>query len=174
MLVMPNLDRNLLEAALTGLEAQKARVEEHISAVRSQLGIRGPGRPNKTKAEPATAKRKRRMSAVGRRNIQEAMRRRWAAVKAEKQVAALPAPKKRELSAAGRAAIVAALKKRWAVKKAAVAKPQRKAGKKATKKAAAKKVTAKTPVKVARKTAAVKTPQRAMGKAAEEPAAAAQ
>ena len=83
---MPNeLDRSLLEAALTGLEAQKARVEEHISAVRSQLGIRGPGRPKQTEAEtepPTPARKKRRMSAAGRRAISEATKKRWAAVRA--------------------------------------------------------------------------------------------
>ena len=105
MFVMPNLDRSLLEAALSGLEAQKVKVEEYISAVRSQLGLRGPGRPRQTETDtesPTPPRKKRRMSAAGRRAIIAATKKRWAAVRAQKEAAAAPASKRRKMSAAAK------------------------------------------------------------------------
>ena len=107
-----NLNRTLLEAALSGLEAQKARIEEYIAAVRSQLG---PERP--TVVPPA--RKKRRLSAAGRKAIGDAARRRWAAAGVQKAVVPPPARRKVKISAAGRKRIAAAQKKRWAAKRAA-------------------------------------------------------
>jgi hypothetical protein len=98
-------ERSLLEAALTGLEAQKSLIAGHIFAVRSQLVLGGPGRPRltQTKAEiPTPGSRKRRMSAAGRRAISEPTRKRWAAVRAHKEVPGAPAPRKQAMSAAER------------------------------------------------------------------------
>jgi len=159
------LDHALLEAALTGLETQKARIEEYISSVRSQLGVRGPGRPKQAITEPLTVTKKRRLSAAGRKRVGEAARRRWAAVRAEQEVAAAPPPRKRKLSAAGRAAIVAALKKRWAAKKAATKKPKQLMAKKVTAKAVAKKAPAKVTKKTAKRKRQTKTVKSASSEA---------
>lgn len=108
MYVMPNKpDRSLLEAVLNGLEAKKARIDEHITAVRSQLGVRGPGRPPKS-ATPPPARKERHMSAAGRKAIADAARRRWAAVRTSKDVAGGSASPKRRISAAGRKRIAGA------------------------------------------------------------------
>jgi hypothetical protein len=113
MYVMPNnLNRTLLEAALTGLEAQKDKIEEYIAAVRSQLG---PERH--TTAQPV--RKKRRLSAAGRKAIGDAARKRWAAAGSRKAAAPPPARRKVKISAAGRKRIAAAQKKRWAAKRAA-------------------------------------------------------
>jgi hypothetical protein len=77
----PSLDRNLLEAALAGLELQKQRVEEHIAAMRSRLG-QGPAKPL---AQPR--RRKRRLSAEGRARIAAAAKKRWAAIRKQTKTA---------------------------------------------------------------------------------------
>ncbi len=82
--------REILEAALQGLEAQKQRLEEQIGQVRAMMGNR-PGRPPKQSSgnqgsasefTPAakTATRKRRLlSPEARKRIAAAQKKRWAA-----------------------------------------------------------------------------------------------
>jgi hypothetical protein len=139
-----NLNRVLLEAALTGLEIQKARIDEHIAAVRSQLGVRGPGRGS-IEAEPevsSPARKKRHLSAAGRRAIVEATKKRWAAVRAQKQASPAAKPKKRNMSAAARNRIADAQKMRWAAFRAKQAAGAKKSPAKVVKKAASKKTSA--------------------------------
>jgi hypothetical protein len=79
------LDRSVLEAALEGLEAQRVRLDEQISRVRSLLGSPGRGRPHVPSAgadlvpSVAGALKKRTMSAAARRRIAAAQKKRWAA-----------------------------------------------------------------------------------------------
>lgn len=65
---------SLLSAALTGLEAQRQRLDEQIQQVRGLLGKRR-GRPP-GRAKPAV---KRQLSAAARKRISLAQKRRWAA-----------------------------------------------------------------------------------------------
>jgi hypothetical protein len=82
-------DPAFLAAALEGLQLQKARIEEQISAVKSLLG-RGGAR--KADAAPAAAvalvaaapKRGRNMSAAARRRIALAQKKRWAEYRKKK------------------------------------------------------------------------------------------
>jgi hypothetical protein len=77
---------SLLSAALEGLEAQKARIEEQIRQVRSMLGRRGPGRrPAAAAAAPAAERPaaaagggRRQLSPAARKRIAAAQKRRWA------------------------------------------------------------------------------------------------
>jgi hypothetical protein len=79
-------NREILEAALQGLEAQKQKLDEQITQVRAMLGRRG-GRPSKsaqtssagTAAAPAVGRRKRVLSAEARKRIAAAQKKRWAA-----------------------------------------------------------------------------------------------
>lgn len=80
-------NREILEAALQGLEAQKQKLDEQITQVRAMLGGRG-GRPSKSAqtsnagaatASPATGRRKRVLSAEARKRIAAAQKKRWAA-----------------------------------------------------------------------------------------------
>ena len=80
-------DDNLLSAALEGLEAQKARIEEQIKQVRSMLGQRGPGRRPAAPAAAAPAEERpaaaagggrRQLSPAARKRIAAAQKRRWA------------------------------------------------------------------------------------------------
>lgn len=77
---MPNIDIAVLQAALQGLEAKRAQIEEQIAQVRAALSQKG--RVPTVAAAPAgsillPAKKRRRMSPEGRRRIAEATRRRW-------------------------------------------------------------------------------------------------
>jgi len=78
------ISRELLAAALEGLERQKTRVEEQITNVRAMLGIKKRGRPPKNAASqeaPKPARKRRKMSAEARKRIGDATRKRWAALR---------------------------------------------------------------------------------------------
>lgn len=116
----PKLTDAIIEAAITGFEEQKRKIDEQIAELRSMRA----GSPAPSASTPENQPR-RKMSAAGRKAIAAAQRKRWAEKKAGSATptkAAKPAKKKRVLSAEGRAAIVAATKKRWAAKNAADAK----------------------------------------------------
>jgi len=88
---MPNpktASREILEAALQGLELQRQKLDEHIAQVRSLLGRR-VGRPPKeghaaSVAEVKKAPVKRVLSAEARKRIAAAQKRRWAAFRKSK------------------------------------------------------------------------------------------
>ena len=115
---MPKFSKEVIEAAITGFEAQKQNIDAQIAELRALLTGTPP-------ASSATAKRgrtKRKLSPEALERIREGQKRRWAAARGESATAPEQASKpKRKLSAAGRRAIVAALKKRWAAKRAAAA-----------------------------------------------------
>ena len=79
-------NREILEAALQGLEAQKQKLDDQIAQVRSMLGRRA-GRPSKSApassagsvASPAAGRRKRVLSPEARKRIAAAQKKRWAA-----------------------------------------------------------------------------------------------
>ena len=121
-------DREILEAALAGLQSELNRIDTAMSDLRARLGQRGRGRPAASAdAAPTGGRRgRRRMSAAARKRIGEATRRRWAA-RREAQGGQTEAPKskpKRKMSKEGRAAIIAAAKKRWAAFRKGQAAPQ--------------------------------------------------
>ncbi len=75
--------REILEAALQGLEAQRDRLEEQISQVRGMMGGGRPGRPAGTGSrhiEGRDAERKKRvLTPEARKRIAAAQKKRWAA-----------------------------------------------------------------------------------------------
>jgi hypothetical protein len=79
--------KEILEAALQGLEIQKQRLDEQIEQVRSLMGKRSAGRPPKTSTPAASTAsqessgrggRKRTLSAEARKRIAAAQKKRWA------------------------------------------------------------------------------------------------
>ena len=117
------LTNEIIAAAIDGYEAQKIRIDGKVAELRAIL----PGGTTQTAGTPEPTKRKRRkMSAAGRKAIAEVQRKgRAASKKAAEPSAPEVAPKpKRKLSKAGKAAISAATKKRWALKRAEAAKPK--------------------------------------------------
>jgi len=115
------IDHGILNAALSGLEFEKSRLDAVITEIKAELGQPGPGRPPKPISDAAeqAAPKRGGMSAAGKRRIAAAQRKRWAALKAAQVELAKP---KRKMSAAGRARIIAATKKRWAAYHKAKAK----------------------------------------------------
>ncbi len=80
---MPNrLTPEIVAAAIEGYEAQKARLAAKIAELRQMLD----GKPAEPAVAPAGRKR-RRLSAAGRKRIAEAARKRWGAVRAAKEKA---------------------------------------------------------------------------------------
>jgi hypothetical protein len=116
------LDRSVLEMALIGYQRSLENIQEKIADIQRQLGIR----PAKAAASVTTggAKPKRKMSAVARKRIALAQKKRWAAFHKAEEPA--PAPKKavakRKLSPARKAALLANLAKARAAKAAKRAK----------------------------------------------------
>jgi hypothetical protein len=116
------LDNEILAAAIEGFEVQKRRIDSQITEIRQIL--------NGGSAEPAATtepgRKRRKVSAAGRKRMAEAQRKRWAAKKqsiAAPKAARPEAQKpKRKMSAAGRKRISEATKKRWALVRASAAK----------------------------------------------------
>ena len=67
--------RRLLELALKGLEAERAKIDDEIKQIRSQISGNG------TSAASAAVPKKRTMSAEARKRISEGMKRRYAELK---------------------------------------------------------------------------------------------
>jgi hypothetical protein len=109
----------IINAAIDGFTAQKARLNQQIAELRAMLN---GGSPQVVPAsEPAPPKR-RRMSAAARRRIAMAQRARWAKLRGEsgQEPATAKAPRpKRRISPEGLKRIIAATKKRWRLQKAA-------------------------------------------------------
>ena len=77
----PTASREILEAALHGLELQKQKLDEQIAQVRSLLGRR-VGRPPKIGSEDRSAsgsRQSRHLSEEARKRIAAAQKKRWAA-----------------------------------------------------------------------------------------------
>jgi len=79
-------NREILEAALQGLEAQRQRLDEQISQVRSMMGQRAPrsskgatAEASSNAASTSSRERKRRiLSPEARKRIAAAQKKRWA------------------------------------------------------------------------------------------------
>jgi len=78
----PAANREILEAALHGLELQRQKLDDQIAQVRSMLGRR-VGRPPKGPQETGelarTGRRRRTLSDEARKRIAAAQKKRWAA-----------------------------------------------------------------------------------------------
>ena len=131
------LTNEIIDAAIEGFEAQKRRIDDQISELRSMRD----GHNSPAVSGATVAPRKRKFSPDALRRMREAQQRRWATVRGDAEPSAPAASespkKKRHLSAAGRKAIQEALRRRWAQKRAA-AERTKPATKKATQKKAAK------------------------------------
>lgn len=85
--------REILEAALSGLEAQRERLDHQIEEVRGMLGGHGgrTARPHAAAAnhaqpkEKASANKKRTLSPEARKRIAAAQKKRWAAFRKTQQ-----------------------------------------------------------------------------------------
>jgi len=71
---------------LKGLEAERAKIDDEITQIRSQLGQRrviiGGAGGTQTGGTAAQSRKRRRMSAAARKKISESMKRRYAQMRA--------------------------------------------------------------------------------------------
>lgn len=78
-------NREILEAALHGLEIQRQKLDDQIAQVRSMIGsragrvLRGAQSEGVGGGRPAVQRRKRTLSAEARKRIAAAQKKRWAA-----------------------------------------------------------------------------------------------
>jgi hypothetical protein len=107
---MATLTKEIIEAAISGFEAQKQHIDAQLAELRALLS--SAAADSAPRSQP-TDRKQRGRSAAGRKAIAEAQRKRWVAVNGKSVEPKAEKKPKRKLSAAGRAAIVAALKKRW-------------------------------------------------------------
>lgn len=80
---MPDRQR-LLELALKGLEAERAKINDEIAQIKSELArqpIVAKGAELRNELTTTQHKKKRTMSAASRKKISEAMKRRYAEAK---------------------------------------------------------------------------------------------
>jgi hypothetical protein len=90
------VDKSILEAALFGLEQQKAEIDAKTAEIRRRLRGLGnaPAKSESASAGAATAGRaKRVLSPAARKRIAAATRKRWAAYRAAKATSQAPAKK---------------------------------------------------------------------------------
>ena len=88
------VDKSILEAALFGLEQQKAEIDAKTAEIRRRLRGLGSVAAAKSEPAPAAARAKRVLSPAARKRIAAATRKRWAAYRAAKASAHAPAKKK--------------------------------------------------------------------------------
>src|SRR5438876_12360664 len=101
----------LLELALKGLEAERAKIDDEIAQIKSQLNPR-PATAQTATAGSSTPSKKRKMSAAARKKISEAMKRRYAELNSGRRQNAGS-----RLTAAGRKKLSDLMKRRWAEKR---------------------------------------------------------
>src|SRR5260370_1065840 len=120
------VSNDLLQAALSGLELQRGKIDAHIAQVRGMLGKKRPGRRRKeviatTAADTPAAmppRKRARFSAETRARMAAAQRKRWANVKGVQPTApAKSARKKRRISLEGRKRMADAARRPWAAMK---------------------------------------------------------
>jgi hypothetical protein len=78
--------QRILELALKGLEAERAKIDGEIAQIRDQLGQRrviiGGAGGTQTGGTATQPKKRRKMSAAARKRISESMKRRYAQMRA--------------------------------------------------------------------------------------------
>jgi hypothetical protein len=108
------LTPEIITAAIEGFESQKRRIDAQIAELKAILS----GGPAETAAPEPTKRKRRKMSAAGRKAISEATKKRWAAFHAAQQASEQPTSKKAVRKSAKKTARKKAAGKKAAVKKA--------------------------------------------------------
>ena len=78
-------DPSLLQAALEGLEMQKARIEAQIAEIRSLLGKKASISRSNSPTPALTSASRRDLSPAARKRIADAQKKRWAEFRKKKQ-----------------------------------------------------------------------------------------
>ena len=104
----------LMQSVVSQLQKERTRLEDELHRVAAALAAFGNVYMHGSRPKAAVATRKKRtISAAGRKRIAAAQRARWAKIKGQK-VGSIGARKSRKMSPAARKRIAAAQKARWA------------------------------------------------------------
>ena len=77
--------KEILEAALQGLEAQRERLDAQIAQVRGMMGGARAGRPAGSSKTQSAQRKKRVLTPEARKRIAAAQKKRWAAFRKEQE-----------------------------------------------------------------------------------------
>jgi hypothetical protein len=104
----------LMQSVVSQLQKERTRLEDELHRITTALVAFGNVYMHGSQPKAAVGTRKKRtISAAGRKRIATAQRARWAKIKGQK-VVSISARKGRKMSPAARKRIVAAQKARWA------------------------------------------------------------
>ena len=107
------MPRTLMQSVVSQLQKERTRLENELHRITTALAAFGNVYMYGSQPKAAVATRKKRtISAAGRKRIAAAQRARWARIKGQK--VSISARKGRKMSLAARKRIVAAQKARWA------------------------------------------------------------
>jgi hypothetical protein len=107
------MPKTLMQSVVSQLQKERTRLEDELHRITTALVAFGNVYMRGGQSKAAVTTRKRRIiSAAGRKRIAAAQRTRWAKIKGHK--VSISVRKGREMSAAARKRIVAAQKARWA------------------------------------------------------------
>jgi hypothetical protein len=108
------MPRTLMQSVVSQLQKERTRLEDELHRITTALVAFGNVYMYGSQPKAAVATRKKRIiSAAGRKRIAAAQRARWAKIKGQK-VVSISSRKGRTMSPAARKRIVAAQKARWA------------------------------------------------------------
>jgi glutamate-1-semialdehyde aminotransferase len=108
------MPKTLMQSVVSQLQKERTRLEDELHRITTALVAFGNVYMHGRQLKAAvTTRKKRTISAAGRKRIAAAQRARWAKIKGQK-VVSISSRKGRKMSPAARKRIVAAQKARWA------------------------------------------------------------
>ena len=79
------MPKTLIQSVVSQLQKERARLNNELAGVSAALTAFGKVYLHGTKASPVASRKKRTISAAGRKRIAEAQRKRWATIRAGKK-----------------------------------------------------------------------------------------
>lgn len=107
------MPKTLMQSVVSQLQKERTRLEDELHRITTALVAFGNVYMQGSQSKVVAIRKKRTISAAGRKRIAAAQRARWAKVKGQK-VVSISSRKGRKMSPAARKRIVAAQKTRWA------------------------------------------------------------
>ena len=106
------MPKTLMQSVVSQLQKERTRLEDELHRITTALVAFGNVYMHGSQPKAAATRKRRTISAAGRKRIAAAQRTRWAKIKGQK--ASISVRKGRKMSPAARRKIVAAQKARWA------------------------------------------------------------
>jgi len=107
------MSKTLMQSVVSQLQKERTRLEDELHRITAALVAFGNVYIYGSRPKAAATRKKRIISAAGRKRIAAAQRARWAKIKGQK-VVSISVRKGRKMSPAARKRVVAAQKARWA------------------------------------------------------------